>query len=110
VAEKEKAKVAVIVGEVSSKAAEIAAVKVGWGNEWGEAGPAGSQSGCAPLSSALGSCLLGVDPSLVQPPHPLQDDAERDLAAAKPALDDALSALNRWGWRAARRQGRGEAG
>lgn len=29
VAEKEKAKVAVIVGEVSSKAAEIAAVKVG---------------------------------------------------------------------------------
>jgi hypothetical protein len=50
VAEKEKAKVAVIVGEVSSKAAEIAAVK---------------------------------------------DDAERDLAAAKPALDDALAALNR---------------
>ncbi|KIZ06069.1 Dynein gamma chain, flagellar outer arm [Monoraphidium neglectum] len=49
VAEKEKAKVAVIVGEVSSKAAEIAAVK---------------------------------------------DDAERDLAAAKPALDDALAALN----------------
>jgi len=36
VAEKEKAKVAVIVGEVSSKAAEIAAVKVGgapWGGE-----------------------------------------------------------------------------
>jgi hypothetical protein len=50
IAEKEKAKVAVIVGDVSAKAAEIAAVK---------------------------------------------NDAERDLAAAKPALDDALSALNR---------------
>ena len=49
VAEKEKAKVAVIVDAVSAKAAEIGAVK---------------------------------------------DDAEKDLAAAKPALDAALEALN----------------
>jgi dynein heavy chain len=49
IAEKEKAKVAVIVDAVSEKAAEIGAVK---------------------------------------------DDAEKDLAAAKPALDAALSALN----------------
>eukprot|EP00878_Enallax_costatus_P011217 GHUV01011714.1.p1 GENE.GHUV01011714.1~~GHUV01011714.1.p1 ORF type:complete len:503 (+),score=217.42 GHUV01011714.1:213-1511(+) len=49
VAEKEKQKVAVIVDQVSKKAAEIGAVK---------------------------------------------DDAETDLAAAKPALDEALSALN----------------
>lgn len=49
VAEKEKQKVAVIVDQVTKKAAEIALVK---------------------------------------------DDAERDLAAAKPALDAALAALN----------------
>lgn len=49
VAEKEKAKVAVIVAEVTRKAEQIAAVK---------------------------------------------DDAEKDLAAAKPALDEAVNALN----------------
>lgn len=49
IAEKEKAKVVVIVDQVTKKAGEIAAVK---------------------------------------------DDAERDLAAAKPALDAALNALN----------------